>query len=95
MDLVAAWDFSIGISTDRMVDVSPRHLHGVLINLPTRGVTGRHGGGDAFCWVQTPERYAAVHFHDDDLYDAGWDGCESRMALIAGASFIEFRPRWR
>ena len=73
VDLVAAWDFSIGISTDRMVDVSPRHLHGVLVNLPTRGVTGRHGGGDAFCWVQTPERYAAVHFHDDDLYDAGWD----------------------
>ena len=73
VDLVAAWDFSIGISTDRMVDVSPRHLHGVLVNLPTRGITGRHGGGDAFCWVQTPERYAAVHFHDDDLYDAGWD----------------------
>ena len=22
--------------------------------------------------VQTPERYAAVHFHDDDLYDARW-----------------------
>ena len=22
-------------------------------------------------------------------------GCESRMALIAGASFIEFRQRWR
>ena len=73
VDLVAAWDFSIGISTDRMVDVSPRHLHGVLVNLPTRAVTGRHGGEDAFCWVQTPERYAAVHFHDDDLYDAGWD----------------------
>ena len=73
VDLVAAWDFSIGISTDRMVDVSPRHLHGVLVNLPTRAVTGRHGGEDALCWVQTPERYAAVHFHDDDLYDAGWD----------------------
>ena len=71
--LVAAWDFSIGISSDRMVDVSPRHLDGALINLPTRGVTGRRGGADAFCWQQTPERYAAVHFHDDDLYDAGWD----------------------
>ena len=49
-DLVAAWDFSIGISTDRMVDVSPRRLDGALINLPTRGVTGRQGGADAFCW---------------------------------------------
>ena len=27
----------------------------------------------------------------EDMYD----GCESRMALIAGASFIEFRQRWR
>ena len=25
----------------------------------------------------------------------GSPGCESRMALIAGASFIEFRQRWR
>ena len=72
VDLIAAWDFSIGISTDRMVDVSPRHLDGALVNLPTRGVTGRHGGADTHCWVQTPERYAAIHFHDDDLYDAGW-----------------------
>ena len=24
-----------------------------------------------------------------------YSGCESRMALIAGASFIEFRQRWR
>ena len=53
-DLVAAWDFSIGISSDRMVDVSPRRLDGALINLPTRGVTGRLGGTDSHCWVQTP-----------------------------------------
>ena len=72
-DPIAAWDFSIGISTDRMVDVSPRRLDGALVNLPTRGITGRHGGEDASCWVQTPERYGAIHFHDDDLYDAGWD----------------------
>ena len=72
-DLVAAWDFSIGISSDRMVDVSPRHLDVTLVNLPTRGVTGRLGGTDSHCWVQTPERYAAIHFHNDDLYDAGWD----------------------
>ena len=26
---------------------------------------------------------------------AGPEGCESRIALIAGASFIEFRQRWR
>ena len=27
--------------------------------------------------------------------EQAYDGCESRMALIAVASFIEFRQRWR
>ena len=30
-----------------------------------------------------------------DLNKDTLGGCESRMALIAGASFIEFRQRWR
>ena len=30
-----------------------------------------------------------------ELYRQFANGCESRMALIAGASFIEFRQRWR
>ena len=31
----------------------------------------------------------------DEPVSALRNGCESRMALIAGASFIEFRQRWR
>ena len=31
----------------------------------------------------------------DEAFSVIADGCESRMALIAGASFIEFRQRWR
>ena len=23
-------------------------------------------------WRHAPEQYGAIHFHDDDLYDAGW-----------------------
>ena len=38
-------------------------------------------------------QYDALHRMVLDL--ARRDGCESRMALIAGASFIEFRQRWR
>ena len=72
-DLVAAWDFSIGIATNHIFEVSPRHLHGTLINLPTRGVTGRHSDANSLCWTRNPERYGAIHFHDDDLYDAGWE----------------------
>lgn len=71
--IVAAWDFAIGIATDRITDVSANELHGALINLPTRGVAGRKWNGDEHCWVKRPEHYGAIHFHDDDLYDCGWD----------------------
>jgi len=35
---VAAWDFSQGISTDVITDISAKQLPGRLVNLPTRGV---------------------------------------------------------
>lgn len=70
--LIAAWDFSVGISTTRITDRSPNQLHGNLINLPTRGVSGHCWNGDEHCWANKPAHYAAIHFHDDDLYDCGW-----------------------
>ncbi len=71
--LVAAWDFSRDISTDRITDVSANQLHGHLVNLPTRGVPGQAWNGEEHCWSKRPEHYGAIHFHDDDLYDCGWD----------------------
>lgn len=71
--IVAAWNFSIGISTDRITDISANQLHGALINLPTRGVPGQAWNGDEHCWSKRPEHYGAIHFHDDDLYDCAWD----------------------
>lgn len=71
--LVAAWDFSVGISTDQITDVSGNRLHGGLMNLPTRGVPGQAWNGEEQCWSKKPEHYTAIHFHDDDLYDCGWD----------------------
>ena len=71
--IVAAWDFSLGISTDRITDVSVNRLNGHLINLPTRGIPGQAWNGDEHCWQKRPEHYGAIHFHDDDLYDCAWD----------------------
>ena len=71
--LVAAWDFSIGISTEKITDISGNRLHGHLINLPTRGVCGHAWNGDEHCWKNKPQHYAAIHFHDDDLYDCAWE----------------------
>jgi N,N-dimethylformamidase len=70
--LVAAWDFSQGIDGLAVVDVGPHRLGGRLINLPTRAVTGARWTGREMCWRHAPREYAAIHFHDDDVYDAGW-----------------------
>jgi N,N-dimethylformamidase len=71
--LVAAWDFSAAGDGDTVPDRGPHGLHARAINLPSRGVKGVRWRGDAQAWTQAPQQYAALHFHDDDLYDAGWD----------------------
>jgi N,N-dimethylformamidase len=72
-DLVAAWDFAIDIGSARIVDTGPERLDGITVNLPTRAVTGHNWTGEEMCWRRAPEQYGAIHFHDDDLYDAGWN----------------------
>lgn len=71
--VVAAWDFAHGIATPVAVDVGPGARHGVLVNLPTRAVRSSGWSGRELCWRAAPDEYAAIHFHDDDLDDAGWD----------------------
>jgi len=72
-DLVAAWDFAREIPGDDIVDVSGHGLDGVAVNLPARAMTGHLWNGEVHRWTEKPEHYAAIHFHDDDLYDAGWE----------------------
>jgi len=71
-DVVAAWDFSREISSTQAVDISANQLHGKLINLPTRGVTGHNWTGRSVRWRDVPEEYGAIHFHADDMYDVDW-----------------------
>lgn len=70
---IGIWDFSQQIDTDKVVDVSEHRLHGRTVNLPARAVTGHDWRGKEFCWRHAPETYGAIHFHEDDLYDANWD----------------------
>ena len=70
---VAAWDFSDGIETTRITDRSSHHMDGEIVNLPARAMTGSNWSGGEFCWRYAPSEYGAIHFHDDDLYDAEWD----------------------
>jgi N,N-dimethylformamidase len=70
--LVAGWDFSQCIDGLDIVDVGPHRLGGRLVNLPTRAVTGARWTGREMCWRHAPREYAAIHFHEDDIHDAGW-----------------------
>ena len=71
--LVAAWDFSRDTGTTRAVDIGPSGLHGQLVNLPARAMKGSTWTGEETCWRHAPGQYGAIHFHDDDLYDCGWE----------------------
>ncbi len=71
--VVAQWDFSRDVASTRVEDRSPHGRHGELINLPTRAMKGHNWDGSEYNWVHKPEHYGAIHFHDDDLYDCGWE----------------------
>lgn len=72
-DTVGAWDFTVGMDGEVIRDLSPFHNHGQTDNLPSRGCKGHNWTGRSHDFRVVPEEYGAIHFHDDDLYDAGWD----------------------
>lgn len=69
---VAEWDFSLDIPSASIRDTGEHALHGTLVNMPTRGTRGARWTGDHLTWMVHPRGYAAIHFHDTDLADAGW-----------------------
>lgn len=70
---IAHWDFAQDMASTRILDGGPCSLHGRLVNYPARGMTGSNWSGWEMCWRHAPEEYGAIHFHSDDLYDAGWE----------------------
>ncbi|QEX24134.1 large subunit of N,N-dimethylformamidase [Hypericibacter adhaerens] len=71
-DLIGFWDFSRAISSTRIEDLSDARHQGTARNLPTRAMKGHHWNGRERDWTQAPQHYGAIHFHENDLYDAGW-----------------------
>ncbi|RYP39540.1 hypothetical protein DL766_000362 [Monosporascus sp. MC13-8B] len=72
-ELLARYDFARNIPEDRILDVSGRDRHGRLVHAPTRGVTGHDWDGSEPDWTKAKRGYGAIHFHEDDLDDAGWE----------------------
>jgi len=71
--MLAAWDFSREMTSERVIDISTNKLNGETINLPARAMKGHNWTGVEMCWRHKPQHYGAIHFHDDDLYDSGWE----------------------
>ncbi|MBI0538157.1 N,N-dimethylformamidase [Roseomonas sp. KE2513] len=70
--LIAAWDFSCDIPTGTVRDLSANRLDGTLRQMPMRAATGANWDGRTVHWTEAPELYGAIHFHSDDMHDAGW-----------------------
>ncbi len=71
-DLHARWDFSRDIDSNTATDTGPHARHAQLHNLPTRAMTGAAWTGAVHDWKSAPDQYGAIHFHDDDQGDLGW-----------------------
>lgn len=71
--VIGFWDFSQGIGSENVHDLSRNKLNGTTVNLPMRAVTGVDWNGEIREWKRKPSHYSAIYFHDDDLQDAEWE----------------------
>ena len=69
---LAAWDFSRDMASLTVSGDGPLTGDGVLVGAPVRAMTGSNWDASQMCWHHAPEQYGAIHFHDDDIADAGW-----------------------
>jgi len=71
--LIAGWNFAENMASMTVPDetANANHLH--LQNAPARAMTSSAWDGSEMCWRHKHEHYQAIHFHDDDIYDFGWD----------------------
>ncbi|MCW5260200.1 N,N-dimethylformamidase [Verminephrobacter eiseniae] len=93
--LIACWDFSVGIDTLVVTDRSPHRMHGLLHQLPCRGMTGVHWSGAVHDWRLAPREYGAIHFHSDDIYDCGWPATlvlDVPLDWCSGVHALRLRP---
>lgn len=81
--LVHWWDFSREIGSGNAIDRGRHASDGQVVNLPARGVCGSRWVGTDPNYRHAPREYAAIHFHEDDLYDANW-GTDFALTIPPG-----------
>ena len=70
---LAAWDFAENMMSLTVPGHGPLGAEGTLVGAPARAMTGSTWDGNEMNWQRDPAQWAAIHFHDDDIADAGWD----------------------
>ncbi len=70
--LVCGWDFSENISSTAIPGIGLNANPAQLVNFPARAMMSSQWDGSERNWVHKPKHYAAIHFHEDDIYDFGW-----------------------
>ena len=53
-EALGVWDFARDIDGETVTDLSPKRLHGHVVNLPTRAVTGHNWTGECLSWRGVP-----------------------------------------
>lgn len=90
------WDFAREPHARCLPERHGLRADGELFELPARAVTGPDWDGTAHCWQHCPQHYDAIHFHSDDLYDAGWPATWSlRLPADLGSGIYAFRIKTR
>ncbi len=93
--VVAAWDFAHSMQAQEIVDLTGRYTL-QLRQHPTRAVRGSRWDGSEQDWRKAPQHYGAIHFHEDDLTDAGWDAdfeWQLPEDLPSGVYAVQLQPR--
>jgi N,N-dimethylformamidase len=65
------WDFSRGIGTFTVHDVTPNAWNGHGVNWPQRALKGYHWKASTD-WRRQPGEFSGILFREDDLLDAEW-----------------------
>ena len=71
--LIAEWDIAADFSSRKVTDTTSHGLHSHTVNMPAKAMSGHNWTGNEINYNRAPEEYGAIHFHDDDLDDAGWE----------------------
>jgi N,N-dimethylformamidase len=70
--LIGSWDMSADHQSALLPGGGSAKQAAHLVNAPTRSIPGPSWDGTVHAPSQDPAHYDAVHFHVDDLEDAGW-----------------------